>query len=645
MPNLDERHDLETESIELGSDSLSPSGYMEVSLKEEERKALENWIEEHLQAINDAMADTLKRFETERNQLEGKMPGADYPYVGAFRVNYPITKKKTREIANRLKQAYLDSDPIWAVSSDKPELKDYSEAVERGLDSSVRNELDEEDDVAQAVFEATLHGSGFLVPGWLFTEGVRRDVEHYQAFDGVTAESLAGLMRFEQNYPNWKDEPETRRLHSQIARGKDVLKEVTYTVALKNQPNLEHVEASRVRVYPDVDGFEGLRYTPVYGYMKSFTRAQLEDLARDGQVDQEALNTLFSSKEGDDKSVKDEIESYEVFIATATYELPGDSRPSRYKVWYVEKERLLIRIRKFQFWYDEPDLIPHYIRQEEPGFFKRGIAWDLQDDHVILNVIVNLYLNAVDMANSMRFIVKENSLAEKHLLARRWGPHLPIPYRSDPNEIIPNQASLSHLPAIVTGFQLLKQQADDSTSTSSLQSGRESPTDPNAPATKTLLLLQQVEPNMKEYMRSLEPAFRQVGRWLIWLYYQGISLGWIEGLPGVPNMDHELLPKIAEALHPRALLFEFDRQGRTERNMQVVTILSKLAPQAVPDALKVFLSQLDSQWAKMAQKMNLAPVLPAPIPGQAPTQPPATPSPAMNGNGAMSRIESMLGAA
>jgi hypothetical protein len=642
MP-LSDRHDLTANSIEPGSEELSPSGYLEVELTLEERKAFENWIEDHYRAISDQMADTLARFEQERNQHEGKMPGADYPYAGAFRVNYPITKKKAREVANRLKQAYLDSDPIWAIGTDKLELKEYSEKAEKAIDAAVRNELDEEDDLAQVVFDGTLHGSGFIVPSWLYTEEVRRDVETYKGFDGVNPQTLEPLFDFEKRYPNWKDEKKARELHGKIARGEDVTEEVSYTVAVKNQPNVQHVEPDKVRVYPSVDGYEGLRSTPIYGFVKTFTRSQLEDLARDGQIEQAQLDLLLGNDGLEKPAVQDEIEEYDVFIATARYQLPNDKRPSRYKVWFAVEEHIILRIRQFQFWCDEPDLIPFYIRQEEPGFFKRGLAWDLQDDHVVLNVMLNLYLNAIDMANSMRWIVKKGSLAEGHLLARRWSPHLPIPYKDKPEEVVPNQQAMTHIAGIASGFELMRRTADESTNTSALQSGRESPTDPNAPATKTLLLLQQVEPNMKEYMRSLEPAFRQLGRWIVWLYYQGISLGWIDSLPGLPEMPVDQLPEIAKSLHPRALLFEFDRQGRTERNLKVLELLTSLAPMAIPDALKVTLSQIDSQWARLADTLNLQPPMPA-TPGQ-PGQPQGQPSANGNGNGAPdSMMSQMLGA-
>lgn len=645
MP-LSERHDLETKPIEPGTDATSPTGYLVVTLGIEERTAFENWLQDHKDAIEKQMADVLTRFETERNQYEGKMPGGDYPYPGAFRVNYPITKKKAREIANRLKQAYLDSDPIWAVGTDKMELREYAEAVEKGLDSTVRNELDEEDDVAQAIFESTLHGSGFLVPSWLYTEEVRRNVESYAGWDGVRPDSIIDLMKFEKNYPNWREDKEAKKLHNQIANGKDVSREFSYTEPVKNQPNLAFVEAARVRAYPTTDGYEGLRTTPLYGFIRTYTYAELKDLAEEGQIDKEALERLVKRDSRDDESVDDEIEEFDVFIGTARYKLPGDKQPCRYKVWLECDDNVLLRVRQFPFWYDEPDLIPLYTRQEEPGFFKRGIAWDLQDDHIILNVMLGLYLNGIDMANSMRFIVKEKSLAEAHLLARRWSPHLPIPYKSDPKEVIPNQASLGHLTAIVGGFQIMKQQADDSTGTSALQSGRESPTDPNAPAAKTAMLLQQVEPNIKEYMRSLEPGFRQVGRWLIWLYYQGISLGWIEGLPGVPEMPVDQLPEIAKNLHPRALLFEFDRQGRTERNLKVVELTAQFAPHLLPQVLKVAFSQFDSQWGRLAQQMNFQPPMPMPgMPGESETTGNPGTKPSANGaaNGGGNRIMELLG--
>src|SRR3990167_3949047 len=167
------------------TDVRTPQGYLTVDLTDADRAKLEAWLKNHLEQIEAALADVHGRFEEEVNQFEGLMPGGDYPYPGAFRVNVPLTKKKVREVANRLKQAYLDSDPIWAIGgANVPQ--EITQQLERSLDDLVDHKLNALDDLSQALFEATLHGAGFLEPGWCYLEGQRRDVIAYAPFDGLT---------------------------------------------------------------------------------------------------------------------------------------------------------------------------------------------------------------------------------------------------------------------------------------------------------------------------------------------------------------------------------------------------------------------------------------------------------------------------
>jgi hypothetical protein len=595
--SLNDRDNLVTEDI--AEDQETPANYLSVDLVGDEREELERWLLGHYRAIMTAMEPVLARFERERNQHNGDMPGADWPYPGAFRVNYPVTKKKVREVSNRIKKAILDSDPIWAFTVEKSELNSYAQQLESALDSAARHEARCEDDISQATLQSVLHGAGFLSPSWEYDEDVHRGVEKYIGFDGETAQSVQGLMQFEENYPNWQDNKEARRLHAQIFNGKDVEKVVTYTAPTVNTPTIRYVACENVRVYPHVEGFSGLRSTPAYGFVSLYTRTELEDLADEEFIEAEQLERLLTGK--DQRTPTNEVEQFEIFECTLRYRLGSDKNPTRYKAWMDTRTGIIIRLRAFYWWNNDPDLIPMYSRNEEAGFFKPGMAEDLKEIHVVLIAILNLFLNSADLTNAMKFKAKEGSLAMQYLLSRRWSPHLPIPWKNDPNEVDPmvvNSAPLQHL---VTAFQLMKQQADDETQTSSLQSGRESPTDPSAPASKVALLLQQVEPNMTEMIRSLEPGLRYAGKALLLMYYQGIKLGWIDEIPGAPDLPTDNLPELANAINPRMLLFESDRAGRQERNIAVLKLFGEVFPgnpQLLAEVFKKVLSQWDSYWAR-----------------------------------------------
>ena len=631
MP-LTDPHAVTVEPPPEDTQQSHPRTYLKIEFDADTRRTLEAWLHLHLSQITTQMQPILSRIQQDLDQMAGHMPGGDYPYEGAFRVNYPLTKRKVREIANRVKQAYLDSDPVWGINLDDPALFELATQIEKALDTAIDHELDEEDDLSLWIVDAVRHGTGCLVPGWVFHEERVRQLRTYEGYDEQQLATLADLVQFEADYPNWRDEPDLVTLHTQLRQGRRVTREIEATVAVANHPDFQHVELDHVRVYPSVKGYEGLRTTPAYGFLRDFTRFELEDLARQDVIDEDAVGRLFPERaREDDANPQDEQEEFTVWVATIRYQLPGDAAPSRYKVWYEVSQQVVLRARHYPWWYFEGDLIPLYSRLEAPGFFKPGIAADVVDEHTVLNVLLNLYLNGADMANSLRLKAKYKSLAYAYIASRQWSPHLPTPWKDDPNEVESMATPTNHLPAIVTGLELMRRQGDEASGTSSLQSGRESPTDPSAPGIKTIALLQQVEPNEKDVLRSMAPGFRQVGVWTMWLYFQALQLDWIDSLPGGLKLDPRLLPMLAEHLHPRALLYEFDRQGRFERNVGLLTLTQRILANSRPDVimkmLRITISQTDSQWGRLVDTLDLERPMPLPA---APTMPQG-PTAGMNG--------------
>lgn len=635
---LQQRTEVDAQDLPDDEQATHPVGYLTVEPSDADRHLLETWVWQHLDQIEKEMADVTARLENERRQYEGTMPAADYPYPGAFRINYPVTKKKSRELSNRAKQAFLDSDPIWAVDvgGHDEQLSKYAQRLEKSMDDLVRDQLEVVTSLSQALFESSLHGTGCLVPDWRYQEDVRRDVETYKGFDGIDPNSLRDLMEFEKNYPEWKDDKALRSIHVQLAKGETVTKEFTYTLPVQNHPVLSYISIKDARVYPETEGFEGLRTTPVYGYLRKYTRAQMRQFVKDETIEANQWERVLPGQQDDEQlDPKSEQEPHEVFHATIRYQLSEDDRPVRYKVWLERKSKVILRLRAFPWWYHEPDLIPLYTGDESPGFFKPGLAWDLKDDHIVLNVLMNMYLNGVDLANSMRFKAKERSPGYAYILARKWSPHVPIPYKDSGDEVQQFGVETGHLQSLVESIELMRRNTDEGTGTSALQSGRESPTDKRAPATKSLLLLQQVEPTLKEHLRSLEPGMKQAGKWILWLYYQGIALNWLPNFPGMPDIPHELLPQLAEKLQPRALLFEFDRVNRVETNLAVMKIVAEMFPQDLPVVARIAISQMNSQWARSVDQLKLQLPPPPPPPGAAPgTNGAAQPASATPGNGA-----------
>ena len=113
-------------------------------------------------------------------------------------------------------------------------------------------------------------------------------------------------------------------------------------------------------------------------------------------------------------------------------------------------------------------------------------------------------------------------------------------------------------------------------------------------------------------------------------------------MPGAESIAVEDLPELAEALNPRALLFEGDRTQRQQRNLAVLELFQKVygnRPDLIGQVFKVVLSQMDSEWARRSKGMDLeiAPVAP-----EMPAAPGAV-APATNGNGQGDPMAALMG--
>lgn len=593
-------------------EDLEPSGYLRISsseLSDEKKRDLEDYVCGHLQQIEEQMGDVLERFESERNRFDGTFTAPDFPYRGAFRANYPVTKRKSREVCNKIKAAFIDSKPRWSISSDRLKTTNVQD-IEDYIESKWDYEIHSENDFAQCAFQATLHGTGILVPDWVYIEESQRDVESFSGFDGETFQSLKGMAEFEKLYPDWKEEDSLRKIHRKLENGEDVKLEFSYTTPVQSNPKLTFVSCTDARVYPSVNGFQGLRTTPVYGYIRQFTRAELERLVNDGFIEDDWFQDVLSDRgKAEDSSSKEtaksETDEFDIFIATVRTDVVSGEY-ERFKVWFDTDTEKIIRVQHFPWWYAAPDLIPHYIRHEEPGFFKPGIAEDLKDDHMLLVVILNMFLNGMSMANSLNLKVKLNSPAHKHILARKYSPHVPTPFEQDGNEVQPMQFPVHQLSSNLEAFELMRRQSDESTQTSALQSGRESPTDPEAPAAKTALLLKQVAPNMREYIRSMQEGFQEDGRWLLWMYYQGTKLDWLLDGQGFPISNTNQFREIVGSLSPRAIAFENDAAQQDQINLMVLKLVKETFPNnqsLVSEVAKVTIGQLSGDWSKRVEEL------------------------------------------
>jgi hypothetical protein len=160
-------------------------------------------------------------------------------------------------------------------------------------------------------------------------------------------------------------------------------------------------------------------------------------------------------------------------------------------------------------------------------------------------------------------VTKKNSSIHNQFINKAWTHGVPLTL--DTGEQIGKDVDFLQkymgpldIGGAITILQYLSQEDDSSTGVSAGMSGRESPMDPTAPASKTLALLKMSGIDIEAYINSIAPSFNLVGEVTLQLYYQIAQDG----------IEYRLSPDRAKPDNPFAMLTRAEMIAKT--NIQVM---------------------------------------------------------------------------
>jgi hypothetical protein len=161
---------------------------------------------------------------------------------------------------------------------------------------------------------------------------------------------------------------------------------------------------------------------------------------------------------------------------------------------------------------------------------------------------------------------------------------------------------------------LLQRQDGDVTGVSDLMTGRESPSDPTAPASKTIALLQASGVNIKDYIRTMLPSFNIFVQYILQLYYQMSQEGRkyrvrrkSESVTGTdpfsPISRDEMIAKTT--IQARAASFVFDKVNEKTEAVAAYQLLNSnpyamQQPLVLFKSLKLVMATLGSAWKNLS---------------------------------------------
>lgn len=475
-----------------------------------------------------------------------------------FNLGVSVTQVKVDSGARLSLQAFLESDPKFTITARPQTAKADKWDVTTNrqsdyLDYKLDEDIDIERPLRKTLHQAWLYPVGLIKVPYEHARKKRKREEHYSGKpelgeDGETVR-YPGVESFLKQYPDAVTERnEGHWALKDLLEGKDVTFKSEFMAVTYDDPRPSFVDIRDFRVDKKTEGYEGLCESQLHIEIQAYDWWELKGMEANGDFEnvnkckvirQDAAEK--TNEEGSEfKNESTEIDAnyrtrpYQVIECTYWFNEDRDSSDDdednpegekRIVCWFEVFSKTFLGGNYYP--YDGVDCyyVPFYTENKVAGFYKGRFAKKLTNSHLTQNVLLNFMLTESWQQLMTTPIVKQGSPIVDQFTNKRWKPGVPLEI---PIGTMDLKSELSFLdkPQRVVAAQLmpvllfLARLDDDKTGMSAGLSGKESPVDPQAPAAKTAMLLQQSGINIKDYINCLLPSFNLIGEIVLQLTYQ-----------------------------------------------------------------------------------------------------------------------------
>lgn len=409
----------------------------------------------------------------------------DIPWEGHSQAHINLIRSTKKTLLVKAKKMMF-TNPMMLCKN--PINTKYSEDIRSQKESYInfkvtdRTETNLADSESAVLNDAALYGTGWLKFIWNEKMRVVKDTEYYTPMD---------IDKFKENFGDTKD------------YGKFAKKLNNGAIVLNVKKRIKVGNGLEAQYVP-------LRNMFYHDKPKDLNKHRL--IAELHEMSWDELNCYFTN-EIFEKSVKDEIikdgehekKPYKVWECIWKYDYDDDGETERVVIIYLELNggEYWLTGTEYPYNHNEPYYVP--FRIEEEGDCVDGIGCFGMLRHVN-KIIDNLWNQTIDtgtMMNAPAFEVQSNTGFDPTV--KRWGP-LVIWWVRQSGTIKPlnNVNAGARLP--VDFIDRLLRYQEFETGVSIGMSGQESPQDPRAPAAKTMMLLQEANLKIDDYINTLQKS-------------------------------------------------------------------------------------------------------------------------------------------
>lgn len=604
--------------------------------------------------LSDQFKEEFDALAEERNALglPSKWESLDRQYDGEMKKNSKMvfnlhshqSKIKVDSIVRALNEAFLDSSPMVDVS---PRPEQWKSQDKSGLDTCAKQqqflqyEMEEnikpQADLTRIALCSVKKFVGIGKLEWCYEKEKRRREEVYEGKNEIVygqgnqpiGVKNDALKEFVSNYPD--AQKRYTSIYNKIAEGKTVRIVVEYLDTLCNAAKLRHISIEDFYVKNSTFYHEGLKKAHLIVERQSKTWWELQKKVANDEFSADAvenLKNLFTGHAPEQSTSKQTYKTsdYSILEGTTYFKLDEeDEEETKIKCWFAEKngkekDYIFLGAILYPYYGFDIDYIPFYVKLNNDGFYggAKSVMSDLRDSNIAQDVLLNLSLHSMYIRNVLTPIVAEGSEIAAAFIENRWQDGKPIEVDAM-TEDVSKAISFVQYPQInlqdfmALGVQMQKIDSDVTGINPGL-SGRENPSDPHAPASKTIALLQQSSINVKDYIRMFLPGFNTFVGNVLQIYYQMSQEGRkfqvgrmskkVVGIDAFESISRdEMVAKTN--IQARASAFAFDKAQEKQENLAAfqlfaATPVAVTQPAAYYKALKTVLKTWSPEWANFA---------------------------------------------
>ena len=614
-----ERQKIDKEQEKKQEEQLLPAYFRPIDdLSEADKERLVKEIDEERKEIEKERADSNREttWDSLNNQYKGTMEDTE---DRQFNLSKPTTKVKVRGASILMHKSLFESDPIYQISP-RPEFhREGGEEVADKQTDFLDYKLDTEGAFKKVkrkvINSACIYGVGIEK---MFHKIKRRKRKRSETIKGNPIQEIMQtpqgqmirivnkpLEDFLREYP---DAPKS--YIKNLQEGKEIHYEVEYMETVKNDPLPQFVDIRNFYVRESCDGYEDLGDQLLIEEETCYSWWELKRLERRGIFNNiDELKYKYEKQGTKVEELRDSFRTREYTIRECTYQAKLDENDEEEVkcVFWIEEDSKIIIGASYYPW-DGIDCIynPHYIKQEVEGFYQPGMAEDLTDINIVENLFLNFGLEGAWTSNMITPITAKGSDIDQQFLNKEWAHGVPLNIgEGERIDFLQKYMKPTSLRDIIVIMQTLSKAGDDISGYNQMLAGRESEVDPNAPASKTIALMQQSGINIADYVKCLLPAFNRTADMLLQMYHQISKEGRqykmrpdrVTGDDPFAEISREEM--IARTnIEAKAATFDFDKLNERKSDLALYQIIrQELLIAKNPDAVYALLKNIIKSWS------------------------------------------------